>query len=218
MTTITQRRHRRQTGSQQMGHSQNNEEQVILDYFGDHIGTFIDIGCNDCLTFSNSRALALRGWKGIFVDPIPEPLNRCKELYKGYKGFYFYEFAITDHNGKKTIDASGSLCSPADVGLVSTFHPHEKARFDKSVKYFPLEVKTFKWKTFLNRLRIKEFDFINLDVEGDELFILPEMDLSKVRAICIEWNSRPELKTEFEKYLDGFKLIYTSGENLIYAR
>ena len=57
-----------------------------------------------------------------------------------------------------------------------------------------------------------------MDCEGDELNILPHMDLSKVRLICIEWNSKPELKTEYEKYLEGFKLIYKSGENLIYAR
>jgi FkbM family methyltransferase len=201
-----------------MGYSQNDEERVILEYFGDYVGTFIDIGCNDCETFSNTRALAQRGWKGIFVDPIPEAIKRCKKLYEGYKGFYFYELAITDHNGKKVIDASGSLCSPADNGLVSTFHAHEKARFDKSVSYTPLEVNTKRWKTFLNMKRITEFDFVSIDVEGDELVILPEMDLSKTRMICLEWNSKPELKDAYEKYLDGFKLIYTSGENLIYAR
>jgi FkbM family methyltransferase len=198
--------------------SQNDEERVILEYFGDYVGTFIDIGCNDCLTFSNSRALALRGWKGIFVDPIPEAIKRCKKLYEGHKGFYFYELAITDHNGKKIINASGSLCSPSDVGLVSTFHAHEKARFDKSVSYTPLEVNTKRWKTFLNMKRITEFDFVSIDVEGDEMFILPEMDLSKTRMIVIEWNSRPELKEQYEKHLDGFRLIHTTGENLIYGR
>lgn len=199
-------------------YSQSNEEKVILDYFGDYVGTFIDIGCNDCITFSNTRALAMRGWKGIFVDPIPAVIARCEELYKGHKGFYFYECAITNQNGKKIINASGSLCSAADTGLVSTFHAQEKARFSKSVEYTPLEVTTKKWKTFLNMKRITEFDMISIDVEGDEMNILPEMDLTKTKLLVIEWNSKPELKTEYEKYLDGFKLIYTSAENLIYGR
>ena len=199
-------------------YSQNSEEKIILEYFGDHIGTFIDIGSNDGITFSNTRALALRGWSGIFVDPHPEAMRRCKELYKGYKGFYFYEVAITSHNGKKVINASGSLCSAADIGLVSTFHDHEKQRFAKSVKYDPIEVKTRKWNTFLNMKKFKEFDMISMDCEGDELNILPDMDLSKTKLICIEHNDKPELKAEYEKYLDGFKLIYTSGENLIYCR
>jgi hypothetical protein len=76
----------------------------------------------------------------------------------------------------------------------------------------------YKWKTFYNRLRIKEFSFVNLDVEGFEMHILPDMNLSKTELICIEWNSRHELKAQYEQYLDGFKLIYTSGENLLYGR
>lgn len=199
-------------------YSQSNEETYILNYFGDHIGTFLDIGCNDCLTFSNTRALSLKGWKGVFVDPSPKAMERCKTLYNGYKGYYFYPVAISAHNGKAILQESGPLCSAADVGLVSTFHASEMERFKRTVNYEPIEVTTYKWKTFYNRLRIKEFDFINIDVESDELNILPDMDLSKVKAVCIEWNSKPELKVEYDKYLDGFKVIYTSGENLLYAR
>lgn len=200
-------------------YSQNKEEQIILEYFGDFTGTFIDIGANDGTTFSNTRALAERGWKGVFVEPSPQAFQRLKELYSGHKGFYIYPYAISDHNGKKMLQESGPLCSPADIGLVSTFHAQEKQRFEKSIKYTPIEVVTFKWKTFLNRLRIKEFDFVSMDCEGDEMNILPDMDLSKTKAICIEWNSKPELKAAYEAQLpEGFKLIYTSGENLIYAR
>jgi FkbM family methyltransferase len=199
-------------------YSQNFEEKIILEYFGDVPGTFLDLGANDGKTFSNTRALAERGWRGVMVEPSPRAFEKLKSLYNGHKGFYVYQFAISDHNGKAILQESGPLCTPADVGLVSTFHPEEKQRFERSVKYASVEVKTFKWKTFLNRLTIKEFDFISMDVEGSELAILPDMDLSKTQLICLEWNGKPELKTAYEKYLDGFKLIYTSGENLIYGR
>lgn len=199
-------------------YSQNFEEQHILEYFGDYVGTFLDLGCNDCLTFSNTRVLALRKWRGVFVDASPKAMERCKTLYNGYKGYYFYEVAVSKHNGKDIFHESEDLCSPADVGLVSTLYKSEMDRFKRTVQYNPIEVRTFKWKTFYNRLKIKSFDMISMDVEGSELDILPDMDLSEVRCICIEWNSKPELKVEYEKYLEGFKLIYTSGENLIYAR
>jgi len=198
--------------------SQNQEEKYILEYFGDYVGTFIDLGSNDCSTFSNTRALALKGWSGIFVDPCVEAIERCKKLYNGNKGFYFYPWAISDHNGNAVLQESGPLCSASDIGLVSTFHQHEKDRFKRTVKYESVEVKTFKWKTALNRWKIKEFDMISMDVEGDELNILPDMDLSKTKLIVIEWNSKPELKKEYDYYLKEFKVIYTSGENLIYAR
>ena len=55
-----------------MGYSQNLEEEKILEYFGDYVGSFLDIGCNDCRTFSNTHALALRGWAGVVIDASPK--------------------------------------------------------------------------------------------------------------------------------------------------
>lgn len=214
-------------------YSQNLEETYILNYFdkatkqvtpprwivrGDMRPTFIDIGANDGITLSNTRALVELGSKGVFVEPSPKSFGRLKENYKGLKGFYFYNVAIGDHNGKAILQESSSLLSTSDIGLVSTFDASEMQRFKSVCTYEPVEVKMFKWKTFLNRLKIKQFDFISLDVEGYEKFILPEFDLSTVSCLCIEWNSKPELKVEYDKYLEGFKIIYTSGENLLYAR
>lgn len=199
-------------------YSQSNEQEVILKYFEGRVGTFFDGGCNDCITLSNTRALVELGWTGVLLDASPKAIERCKDLYKGYKGIYIYPFALGSHNGKAILQESSSLISSDDIGLVSTFHQSEMDRFKKTVRYEPVEVKVFKWKTFFNRLYIKEFTMISLDIEGSELDILPDMDLSKTQLICIEWNSKPELKIEYEKYLDGFNLIYTSSENLIYAR
>jgi FkbM family methyltransferase len=200
-------------------YSQNAEEKYILEYFEGKSGTFLDLGCNDCKTFSNTRGLFETGrWRGVLVDPSPKAIEKCKQLYNGHKGIYIYPFAISSHNGKAVLQESGPLCSAEDVALVSTFHQHEMDRFKRTVKYEPIEVKTFKWKTFLNRLTIKEFDFVSIDCEGEDLTILSQMDLTKVQCISLEWNSKPELKKDFEYYLEGFRLIYTSGENLIYAR
>lgn len=201
--------------------SQNLEEKYILDYFGDYIGTFADLGCNDCTTFSNTRALALKGWKGIFVDPSPKAIERCKELYKGHKGYYIYEYAISDHNGKAILQESGPLINSRDVGLVSTFHESEMRRFKTTVSYVPIEVKTFKWKTAINRWQIKEFDMISMDCENDELNILPDMDLSKTKLLVIEHNGSKEKKDQYLYYTSKYgmdKIIYESGENIIIVR
>ncbi len=204
-----------------MAFSQNAEEEHILKYFGDHIGTFIDIGCNDCKTFSNTRALALNGWKGILVDPSPKAIAACKELYKGHKDIFIYDYAISSHNGKAILQESGPLCSAADVGLVSTFHQHEKERFHRTVVYTPIEVKTFKWKTAINRWKFKEFDFLSADCEGDEMTFLPDVDLSKTRLVCLEHNGNEARKKEYLECTSKYgldKIIYESAENVLIAR
>lgn len=205
-----------------MPFSQNLEEQHILEYFKGRGGTFIDLGCNDCKTFSNTRALALTGlWKGVLVDCSPKAIQRCKELYNGNKNFYIYPFAVSNHNGTAILQESGALCSTEDVGLVSTFHQSEMDRFKRTVTYSPVEVKTFKWKTFLNRLKIKEFTFVSIDLENDELNVLPDMDLSKTELICIEHNGSEQRKKDYLHYTSIYgleKIIYESGENLLIAR
>lgn len=199
-------------------YSQNQEEKAILEYFGSHIGTFCSIGENDGKTLSNVRALAERGWRGVMVEPDPAAYARLEALYHGHKGFYTYRYAISANNGKRILNKSGSLFKNGDIGLVSTFYANEMDRFKSVLAYEPEEVKTYKWKTALNRWKIKEFDCIVIDVEGDEMNILPDIDLSKTRLLCIEWNSHAEVKAQFERYTDGFKIIYTSAENLIFAR
>lgn len=199
-------------------YSQGQEEKHILNYFGDYMGTFCSIGESDGETFSNVRALALKGWSGCMIEPVPKAFDKLKELYKNQKGFYLYNYAITDFNGIKTLNVNQKGVVAGDCGLLSTFHQSEMERFQRITGYDQIQVRCHHWKTALNKWKIKQFDFISADIEGDELNVLPDMDLSKTKMICLEWNSKPELKKEYEKYLEGFRLLYTSGENLLFAR
>jgi len=202
-------------------YSQNLEQNYILEYFKDKRGTFIDIGANDGLTLSNTRALAELGWRGVFVEPSPKSFEMLKKNYEGLKGFYFYQVALGDHNGNAILQESSSLLTSADVGLVSTFEASEMQRFNKICTYEPVTVKMYKWKTFMNRLQVKTFDFISLDVEGFELHILPDMDLSKTSLVCIEHNGHPGKKRAYLECCAKYRIeniIYESGENLLIAR
>lgn len=203
-------------------HSQNREEEAILNYFGVYKGTFLDLGANDGKTLSNTRALAELGWCGVLVEPSPQAFPKLKKLYEADKKgcFYVYNCAIGNHNGEDTLHDSGELLKKGDRALVSTLVKKETERFSKSVPYEDVEVKVFRWKTFFNRLYIKKFDFVSIDCEGLDLDILKQMDLNAlgVQVLCIEWNGNEELKHEYDKIMKDFKIIYTSGENLVYAR
>lgn len=201
--------------------SQNDEERIILEYFKDYNeGTFLSIGENDGETFSNVRALALKGFCGVMVEPSPKAFRKLKALYEGSKKgcFYLYECALGNTNGKIILHESGALLGTEDVGLVSSLDKEEIKRFSRTVQYEEVEVKVFRWKTFLNRLYTKNFDMISIDIEGLEVDVLKQMDLTDVKLICVETNGNLEKKKVLDDLLQGFKVIYTSPENLIYVR
>lgn len=52
--------------------SQFGEQQVILAWADGRVGSFLDVGAYDGVTYSNTRALALAGWPGIMVEPAPD--------------------------------------------------------------------------------------------------------------------------------------------------
>jgi FkbM family methyltransferase len=189
------------------------------------------VGSNDGVTLSNTRQLALTGWRGVMVEPSPEAFIRLKENYKDIINcqrigdskyytncFYLYNFALGTHNGMMKFYDSGSHLKNGDIGLLSTGSEEDYNKWRPTTEFKEIEVKVFRWKTFLNRVKFKEFDFISIDAESFDLAILKQIDLRSTSCVCVEWNNKQELKNEFDKLMIGFKIIYTSLENLIYAR
>jgi FkbM family methyltransferase len=205
-------------------YSQNDEERVILEYFGKRKGTFLSIGENDGVTFSNVRALAERGWSGRCVEPSPKAHKRLHALYKDNIDVVVYKYAIASYTGVIVLHESGNLVSRQDTSLVSTVIPEEKKRFESSVQYEPVEVSCTTWADF-EGTRPDAYDMISIDAEGMDLDILKQMHalgtLDLASLVCIEWNGDEELAKEYSYILmrdQGMHLRYTSGENLIYAR
>lgn len=202
-----------------MNYSQNKEQDVILEYFHGYKGVFIDIGANDGSTFSNTRALAELGWDGVLVEPSPKAFKKLKKLYQTLPGeFYLFDMALGTSDGKVTFYESGKLIGEDDIALVSSLLEKETHRFSKATTYNITEVKCFTWNTFVKRLQIPHFDFVSIDIEGLEIEVLRQIDLSKTKMICIETNGDQLKQLELTKMLQEYKIVYTSAENLIFAR
>jgi FkbM family methyltransferase len=218
-----------------MKYSQNNEEEVIRNYFllmPENRRVFLDIGANDGKTLSNTFALALAGWSGSLVEASPAAYERLVANYApllGVNKFYeFHKFALAAERGTIPMNQSGELLGVGDVSLVSTIRPEEMERFKAVVQYETVQVNALTFNDFLEISEFSAFDFISLDIEGCELEILPLMDLDKLgcKLFCIEWNGKQELKNAYDAHvakfnapeLGEFKIIHTNGENIIYGR
>lgn len=204
-----------------MIYSQNNEQEVIADFFKNFKGTYLDIGANDGKIFSNVYALALNGWEGASVEPSVKAYQQLQNNYQQFQGAELYNIAIAGHDGTITLHESGSLVGKEDVSLVSTTIEAELKRWKPAaIEFTPIEVDCRTWKSFYNISKYKMFDFVSIDIEGAELTVLPDMDFDAMgtRLVCVEWNGQN--LGLFNAILEpfGFRIIHTNPENLIYAR
>jgi FkbM family methyltransferase len=195
-------------------YSQNNEEQVILDYFGNKIGNLLDIGANDGITLSNSRKLIELGWGAELIEPAEIPYNKLKELYKDNKKVKLHNIAISDINGEMTFYNSGEHLGNGDSDLLSTLSITDKQKWESKTEYKETKVKSMRWIDF-NYWQL--YDFINIDAEGYDLSILKQIDLIEVgcSCLCIEHNGHQynDIMRELRKY--NMKTLLVNNENLI---
>lgn len=202
-------------------HSQNNEALIVSKYFGDYIGTVLDLGCNDGLTFSNSYDLIQKGWSAYLIDASEVSTNKAKLLHEGNGNVTIGCFAMGERDGVTILHESGAhVPNGKDYGLVSTLKESEMERW-AVVSFKDITVSMICFDTYWANYKQPTFDFITMDIEGYETVVLPQIDLSKVgcKCLCIEWNSKPELAEYYTDYCAQFGLreIHRNAENIIYA-
>lgn len=219
--------------------SQSGEQKIILDYFGDFRGAALDIGANDGLLLSNSRALFESGWDVLLVEPSETAFGKLRSLYatgieQTNNGWIFVETnlpkqphaclvnaAITPTDGPVDFYDSGTHLRKGDTSLLSTTRPEELARWKKSGETFTkTTVRGITFETLMKETGVNHFDFISIDAEGADLEILKQIDLTAVgcRLLCVEVNQRGD--AEFAEYArrHGMRLLWSCYENRIFCR
>ena len=198
-------------------YSQNNEEKVLTEYFGDFKGTLLDIGANDGKLFSNSLRLIELGWDAVLIEPSLAAFLKLEELHNSNDRVICLNIAIGNENGAAILHESGHhLPDKSDISLLSTLKPEEKKRWN-GVMFREREVRVLDYATFKKRFP-KDFDFINIDAEGMDWDILSQIDLSGTKCVCVEHNSVDTGK--YVKYCEKYnlKLIHQNAENVICAK
>jgi FkbM family methyltransferase len=194
-------------------YSQNEEEKIIADYFTG-LGTYLDIGANDGVTFSNTHALYINGWRGVNVEASPKAYER---LVINRPDDVNIHAAAGPVNGRIVLNQSGSLINCNDVALVSSTKVEESSRWP-GVEFEPVEVEMMDIPTIISRSGIKKIDLLSIDIEGMELEVLtfiPLIDLG-IRMAIIEWNGKH--RAEFDRIMKGYRVLSYNAENLIYIK
>lgn len=193
--------------------SQNNEEKIIADFFGDRFGRFLDIGAYDGLKYSNTRRLLDCGWSGVMIEPSPSvlPLLRGNVAQYGTRATVC-ACAVGDRDGE--IDFFDN------AGAVATTSIDHVKKWSAQTKFDACRVNSITPNRIVE-LFGSNFDFVNIDTEGTNLSIVQlmpwHMMLPTLSLVCVEHDSHQfEIRDVLEDY--GFERICENGENLIMAR
>ena len=183
------------------------EDIFIRRFFKNEIkGFYVDIGCYHPIKGSLTYYLFKKGWKGLNVD-----LSKVSvDLFKiSRPRDYNINAAVTDFDGDTSYYESGVINQ--QNSLISE---NEKKK---------IKVKAYKLNTLLNDFKISQVDYLNIDVEGNELKVISSFDFEKFqpKLISIEqnvYNSEKLFDDECHKFLSakGYFLTSKIGVTCIY--
>jgi len=155
-------------------HSQWGEQKIILDFFGDYVGRFLDLGAFDGIGGSNSRGLTDRHWSGVCVEASPFTFQRLVSNHAGNPKVECLCAAVINRSGVVTFmdsdDQSSACVSHPDPMIVKRKYSVACVRPDDIATCFG------------------SFDFVSIDLEGADLGVLQESEAMLVgtKLVCFE--------------------------------
>lgn len=170
-----------------MNYSQHNEDQFLADFFqGKNDGFFVDIGANDGIKGSNTRALWERGWSGVMVEGSYPTFQQLLIHYKDQPRIRLVYAAVCDKIGVVTFYDHKHFCSGwssmdksfVDAMDISTYHGELTPA------------------TTLSHLGLPDtFDFLSVDTEGSDYEVLLAMPAKmQPRLIMAEIDKHDNLR------------------------
>lgn len=204
-------------------YSQNNEDQIIAEYFGIGKINVLSIGENDGKTLSNVLRSIEEGASGLLIEPSPVAYERMRELHKDNDKVQMLNVAIGLHDHTADFYESGEHLGTGDIALLSTLHANEVDRWKSSgEKFNKTKTEVISFASLMELSPLKTFDLISIDTEGADIDILRQMDLTslKCRMLIIEVNQRVEDQNEAIRLCEahGLKLVHKNYENFIFVK
>lgn len=195
-------------------YSQNNEEQIILDFYGDKKGRFLDIGANDGISLSCTKRLSELGWGGVCIEPSPSAFVKLQKLYTDNPFIEVVNCAVDNGSAIKTFyHFPDGYISTLSKDFINLWPKHKHS-------YRKMYLKTITFNEILNVFGCN-FDFLKIDVEGIDYKILQAFPFERVNlsAVCIEYCKGNDFDniTNFLS-LKGFSKQTVTKQNIVATR
>jgi len=201
----------------------------LIEFFKNQTyGYLIDVGAYDGVSGSQTQFLLDKGWFGVLIEPLPMAYHKLEEKYKNRPGIVTLPVACSNKEGTAILYPHKG-CTTMDPAWRDAC----ALRFSH-VKYGePFKVLKTPLKHILNTYEApSKIDFLQIDTEGHDLFVLKGMDWErKPTVVCVEsldmrhlerkqkgfWKPNPEL-VSFMNSVGYYCNKLTKGGNAFFLR
>jgi len=187
-------------------YAQHGEDKLVELLLPDGVKTFIDIGANDGVLFSNTFKFAKNGARGVCIEPSPLAFRKLKFNQLLNTGVCCLNKAISNSNGKVLLQEDGyestlsKIVSEQKDGSFNILC----ITFDQLLKRYP---------NFIN------VDLVSIDVEGHEIEVLQGLTDQNFNSkiIIIESDKLEIDELNNLKCLDNYTPVISNGINTFYV-
>ncbi|MGC1308203.1 MAG: FkbM family methyltransferase [Phormidesmis sp.] len=179
-------------------------------------GFYIDVGANDPVQDSLTKAFYDRGWNGINIEPVTE---WYKKLSAERQRDINLQIAAGNRNGElRLFEVAGTGLSTASEDYAQR-HAQDQG-YEVSEQIVPVRTLT----DICEEQNVSEIHFLKVDVEGSEKSVLEGLDLTSVRPwIILVEATQPQTQIldhyQWEHLIvdNGYQFVYFDGLNRFYV-
>ena len=183
-------------------YAQHGEDKLVEQLLPNGVNSFIDIGANDGVLFSNTYKFAKYGATGLCIEPSPRSYTKLKLNHLFHSKITCINYAISNRDGK--------------IYFIEDGYEETLSRVSNSNEEGSKEIQCCTFNTILNKYpNFKDIDLLSVDVEGHEYEVFRSLlkNSLKIKLIIIESD-----KSKFEKltnipFLSDYHIIHTNGIN-----
>ena len=162
-------------------YSMLGEDLVVNNFFKNKTnGTYVDVGCYHPIDGNNTHLLFKNGWNGINIDLNKISIDLFNIARKNDENF-----RVAVSNKSKKI----KFYYRKKINMLNTINKNfANNSFKKGYSIDYIQARTLSSILKESKLKNKKIDFLNIDIEGNEINALKTLDFKiyRPKLICVE--------------------------------